>query len=308
MTERIRITDVSPRDGLQNEARAIPTSEKVELCRALCRAGVDEVEVSSFVSAKWIPQLGDAAEVFAALAFDPGVNATRPMFSALVPNERGMAGAIEVNQKAGGKLIQKVSVFAAASETFSKKNTNATIDETIERFKPVAASAMQEGLLLRAYISCIVACPFEGAIAPMEVASVIEKLARVRDAGRVDEIDLGDTIGAGTPETIAAVIEASRVAIERFMPGVELTLHLHDTFGHAGACIERALAMGVRSFDSSAGGLGGCPYASTPEKRAPGNVSTQLLVGVARAKGYEVGVDDGVLSEASMLAMGMTGR
>lgn len=302
MAEQIRITDVSPRDGLQNEPRAIPTSEKVELVRALCRARVDEVEVSSFVSARWIPQLGDAAEVFAELAESPGLHASRPLFSALVPNEKGMAGALEANQRAGGRLIGKVSVFTAASETFSKRNTNATIEETIERFKPVAAAAAREGLALRAYVSCIVACPFEGPITPRQVAAVIEKLAQVRDAGRLDEIDLGDTIGAGTPDSIAAVLETAFTAIERWTPGAALTLHMHDTFGTAGACIERALSMGVRSFDASSGGLGGCPYASTPGKRAPGNVSTQLLIEIAQKAGFVAKVDDAALAEASAIA------
>lgn len=301
-TDRVRITDVSPRDGLQNEPRPISTSEKVRLVRALCGARVDEVEVTSFVSARWVPQLGDAAEVFAALGEDPALLASRPVFSALVPNERGMAGAIEVNQQAGRRMVDKVSVFTAASETFSQKNTNASIAQSIERFVPVAAAAHRENLLLRAYISCVVACPFEGPIDPARVADVIRLLARVREAGRLDEVDLGDTIGAGTPDSIRAMLDASREAIERWLPGVGITLHLHDTFGRAGACIHAALDMGIRSFDGSAGGLGGCPYASTPGRRAPGNISTEQLQEIFRLRGFATDVDEAKLAEAGAIA------
>lgn len=296
------MTDVSPRDGLQNEARAIPTSEKVRLVEALCAANLDEVEVTSFVSARWVPQLGDGAEVFAALARSPALANSRPVFSALVPNEKGMAAAVEVNQSAGKKLLDKVSVFTAASETFSRKNTNASIQESIERFVPVADSAARNGLSLRAYISCIVACPFEGPIAPERVADVIRLLAPLRDAGRVDEIDLGDTIGAGTPDSIRKALEAALDAIDRWLPGVALTLHLHDTFGTGGACIAAALDMGVRSFDGSVAGLGGCPYAGTQGRRAPGNISTEQVLAIARSRGLMSGVDDARLASAAEIA------
>lgn len=297
---RIRVTDVSPRDGLQNEAAPIATERKVALVRALCAAGVDEVEVSSFVSPKWIPQLGDAAAVFEALrdlrALSEG---RRPVFSALVPNEKGLDAALEVNQRAGFALIDKVSVFTAASETFSQKNTNAAIAQTLERFAPVLTRAKAQGLLVRGYVSCVIACPFEGAIGPAKVAEVSKPL---RDMG-ADEIDLGDTIGAGTPATVGAMLDA----VGEHVPAAAITLHLHDTFGQAGACVERALAWGVRSFDSAAGGLGGCPYASTPGRRAPGNIDTQLLVRVARAHGYRCDVDDAAMEAAAALARGMRG-
>ncbi|HYD01011.1 MAG TPA: hypothetical protein VEB22_07265, partial [Phycisphaerales bacterium] len=194
MAERVRITDVSPRDGLQNEAGVIPALEKVRLVELLCATGVDEVEVTSFVSAKWVPQLGDAREVFEGLAglgltpLPGGEGGVRqPVLSVLVPNERGMQSALEVHGR--GRLIGKVSVFTAASETFSQRNTNAAIAETLERFKPVIAAARENRLPVRGYISCAVECPFEGPVAPAKVADVAAQLVRLG----VDEIDLGDT-------------------------------------------------------------------------------------------------------------------
>ncbi|MFG0292848.1 MAG: hydroxymethylglutaryl-CoA lyase [Phycisphaerales bacterium JB050] len=291
----IRITDVSPRDGLQNESRTIPTADKARLVHLLCRCGLDEVEVSSFVSPKWVPQLGDAAEVFAAVAEEKPEDL---VFSALVPNLKGLEQAIAVNETAGRRVIDKVSVFTAASETFSKKNTNASIDETIERFRELVGKAREEEFDLRGYISCIVECPFEGAIKPAAVAEVTQKLL---DLG-IREIDLGDTIGKGTPETIRAVLEAVQPKIEA-VDGAWLTLHLHDTFGTATDCVLAALDMGVTSFDASAGGLGGCPFATTEANgRAPGNISTELLVRTITNAGYTTNVRIDELREASAFA------
>lgn len=300
MTDRARITDVAPRDGLQNEplrgGAPIPTAQKAALVRALAASGVDEVEITSFVSARWIPQLGDAAELCALLAEDkPG----GVVYSALVPNERGMQGLLAANAAAGRRLIDKASVFTAASETFSLRNTNATIAETIERFRPVVASARENGLALRGYVSCAIECPFEGPIAPSAAARVVGELRRLG----IEEIDLGDTIGAGTPERTAALLSA--VADEA--PVGALVLHLHDTFGRATACVRQALAMGVRSFDGSAGGLGGCPFASTAHARAPGNISTRLLVQTVHSAGVRTGVDLDRLAEADTIAHAMTG-
>jgi hydroxymethylglutaryl-CoA lyase len=299
VAERVRITDVSPRDGLQNEPGAVPTRDKVGLVACLVRTGVDEVEVSSFVRADRVPQLGDAAEVFAGLA---GAAEGGPMLSALVPNERGLDAALEVNEAAGRALISKASVFAAASETFSVRNTGATIAETYKRFRPVISRAHGAGLVVRGYVSCVVACPFEGAIAPAAVARVV---ASLRDLG-VDEIDLGDTIGAATPDTIAAMLEAA-LSEWTARPGADatatgrglVTLHLHDTFGRAAECVGRALEMGVRSFDGSVAGLGGCPYASTPGRRAPGNIDTLLLVRTIHGAGFATGVDLDALERAA---------
>ncbi|GMV24593.1 MAG: hydroxymethylglutaryl-CoA lyase [Phycisphaerae bacterium] len=302
MAGTVRITDVSPRDGLQNEEGAIATSEKVRLVKLLCAADVDEVEVSSFVSSRWVPQLGDAAEVFAALADDASLRERRPVFSALVPNEKGMNAALEVNQRAARRLLDKVSVFTAASETFSRRNTNASIDETVERFRPVVAAGRRHGLAVRAYISCAIACPFEGPVQPAAVARVVEKLATLRDQGDIAEIDLGDTIGAGTPESIRAMLDAVLTTAAAHLPSAAITLHLHDTFGRAASCVVEALTMGIRSFDGAAGGLGGCPYASTSTAKAPGNIATELLVSTIRDAGFTTTVSGERLAEAGSFA------
>jgi hydroxymethylglutaryl-CoA lyase len=296
MTRRVRITDVSPRDGLQNEPGVIDVAAKVRLISLLARAGVDEIEVTSFVSPKWVPQLGDCAQVCDALA--PLVDERWPMLSALVPNEKGLAGAIDANRRAGRSLLKKVSVFTAASETFSQRNTNASVAETIRRFEPVVKGARDAGLLVRGYVSCIVACPFEGPVAPSRVREVADLLACVG----VDELDLGDTIGAGTPETIRAVLEDVGRSHPLGGGSRPVTLHLHDTFGRAAACVRAALDLGVRSFDGAAGGLGGCPYATVDGRRAPGNISTDLLVRTIRDHGFEAGVDDAALAEAGRFA------
>ncbi len=320
MSRRVRITDVSPRDGLQNEPLVIPAADKARLVELLCATGVDEVEVTSFVSPKWVPQLGDGAQVFAALAARFPAGAPRPMFSALVPNEMGLEAALGVNHAAGRPVVEKVSLFTAASETFSRKNTNASIAETFARFAPVLERAAAAGLRVRLYVSCVVACPFEGQIAPDTVAAVarqgllaMRRAHEARPAGTPGlggiEIDLGDTIGAATPETLAPVIDLTLALPEWGHgrgPEASLVLHLHDTFGRAGSCVTRALAMGVRSFDSAAGGLGGCPYASTPGRRAPGNISTATLVRAVREAGFEAGIDDAALALASEFAAGLS--
>lgn len=285
---------------MQNEpltdGTPIPTAGKAALVRAVAAAGVDEVEIASFVSPKWVPQLGDAAELCALLAADKPAGV---VFSALVPNERGMAGLVAANERAAAehataRLVDKASVFTAASETFSRKNTNASIAETLARFEPVIALARGAGLGVRGYISCVVECPFEGEIAPAAVADVAAKLLRLG----VDEVDLGDTIGKGSPETIAAMVGA----VAEVAPMDRLVLHLHDTFGGAADCVRAGLEAGIRSFDGSAAGLGGCPYASTPGSRAPGNIATETLVGTVREAGYSVGVDAGALGDAAGLA------
>jgi len=307
--DQIRITDVSPRDGLQAELTVIDTATKAQLAMLVQQTGVDEVEVSSFVSPKWIPQLGDATDLFDLLA---PTKPDRVIYSALVPNERGLEAALAVNHNARQnygieRLIDKVSVFTAASEGFSLKNTNATIEETLQRFDPVLAKAHEHGLMVRGYISCIVQCPFDGAINPESVGDVMTRLLEMG----VDELDLGDTIGAATPETIEPVIME---AIDRLdgestnsFGDPTLTLHLHDTLGHAAECVKLALELGVRSFDSAAGGLGGCPYASTEGNRAPGNISTLALVQTIRDAGRTANIDDAALIEASKFAAGLIG-
>ena len=264
---RVRITEVGPPDGLQNEARAVPTDAKVAFVDLLSSTGVDEIEVSSFVSPKWVPQLGDAAEVFAKIARRPGV-----VYSALVPNEKGLDGALAAR-------VDKIAVFTAASETFSQKNTNATIAQTLERFAPVIRRSKDSRLPVRAYISCAVACPYEGPISPEKVREVA---ANLLDLG-ADEIDLGDTIGVAYPADIDALHEG----VAGLLEPDQTTLHLHDTRGRAVKCAQRALELGVRSFDSSCAGLGGCPYAPG----SAGNISTEQLLALLRDEGYEMRVD-----------------
>jgi len=297
MSERIRITDVSPRDGLQNEARVIPTSEKLRLVEALGAAGVDEIEVSSFVSARWVPQLADAAELLQGLR---GRKPAGVVYSVLVPNDRGMQAALAVNAHAGERLIDKIAVFTAASETFSRRNTNAGIAETLDRFAPVLRCARENGLATRGYVSCMVRCPFEGPVAPATVADVA---VRLRDLG-VDELDLGETIGVGTPDEVTAVLSAVCARLDEQARG-RLTLHLHDTHGRAVDSVRAALAFGIRSFDGSAGGLGGCPYASTAGRRAPGNIATETLVAAALDAGFACGADLEGLRGAAAVAQGL---
>jgi len=299
----IRITDVSPRDGLQNEPGAIATTDKARLVRLVSAAGVDEVEVGSFVSPRWVPQLADTPELLAQLASSTttgsptgeGVHGDRPTFTALVPNEKGLQGAWAAIDC--GLPLDKIAVFTAASETFSRKNTNATIDETLERFVPVINAARQRRVPVRGYISCVVACPFEGRIEPSAVVRVAERLLELG----VDELDIGDTIGHADSDSITAVVRPL-LDLLRGSAGVMLTLHLHDTFGRAADCVRTALELGVRSFDGSVAGLGGCPYASTPTQRAPGNISTELLVRTIHAVGGRTTVDEGRLELAAEFA------
>ena len=303
----VRITDVSPRDGLQAEAVLVPTHRKAELVGAVQRTGVNEVEVSSFVSPKWIPQLGDAPDLFALLA------ASKPegmVYSALVPNMRGFEGALAVNRAARAthgveRLIDKVSVFTAASETFAQKNTNATIGDTIDRFRAIVPAAHEQGMSVRGYVSCVVRCPYEGEIPPTAVADVCRRLIEIG----VDEIDLGDTTGAATPETIEPVIIDVIEALDgRSINDFDeptLTLHLHDTFGRACECVGSALELGVRSFDAASGGLGGCPYASTPAARAPGNIALSVLVRALLEAGETLGIDTEAMAQAEIFASGL---
>ena len=305
--EHIRITDVAPRDGLQAETAVVDTESKAELVRRIEAAGVDEVEVSSFVSPRWVPQLGDAAGVFDLIA---ATKREGVVYSALVPNERGFEGALAVNadaRQAHGveRLIDKVAVFTAASEGFSQKNTNATIAETLERFGALIPRAKEHGMMVRGYISCIAGCPIDGAISAERVGDVASRLLELG----VDEIDLGDTIGAGDPDSIEQVLlevmeRLDGRAVNDFGDPT-LTLHLHDTFGRAGACIERAIEVGVRSFDASAGGLGGCPYASTETTRAPGNVSTLTVLDAVERMGMTTNVDRAAMVAASAFASGL---
>ena len=270
----VRITEVGPRDGLQNEKGIVPVDAKVAFVDVLSEAGFPEIEVSSFVSPKWVPQLGDAAEVFARIRRRPGT-----VYSALVPNERGMEGALAAQ-------VDKVAVFAAASEGFSRANTGGSIAEVLARFAPVIASARAARIPVRGYVSCVVRCPYDGPTAPASVRAVVEQLLALG----VDEIDLGETLGVAEPADIARLYEEVARAVE---PGLT-TLHLHDSNGRALDNARAALSLGVRSFDASAGGLGGCPYAPG----ARGNVDTAALVTAVEAEGYTTGVDREAVARA----------
>jgi hydroxymethylglutaryl-CoA lyase len=273
--QRVRITEVGPRDGLQNERRPVPTDRKVAFVDALSRAGFPEIEVSSFVNPARVPQLADAAEVFARIERRAGT-----VYSALVPNERGLDPALAAR-------VDKVAVFAAASEGFSRANTGASIADVLDRLAPVVRRARSLGLPVRGYVSCIVRCPYDGPVAPGQVRDACE---RILDLG-VTEVDLGETLGVAQPDDIRRVLGA----LGERLPPSAVTLHVHDTNGQGVANALAALEMGVRSFDSSAGGLGGCPFAPG----ARGNVSTDALVQAVEGAGYSTGVDRAALARAT---------
>ncbi len=261
----------------------IPAAEKIALIDLLSTAGFRRVEVASFVSPKWVPQMADGAQVLAGIARAPGVS-----YAALTPNLRGYEGA-----RAAG--ADEVAIFASASEGFSRANLNATIAESLERFGPVVAAAKADGMRLRGYVSCVTDCPFDGVVAPGQVAAVVAALA----AFDCYEISLGDTIGRGTPEAVDAMLDA----VTREADSSRLAGHFHDTAGRALANVDVALARGVRVFDAAVGGLGGCPYAPG----AAGNVATEVLEAHLVAAGFEVGLDAGVIARAAEMARGMRG-
>ena len=266
LPQRVKIVEVGARDGLQNEARTLPVKTRVELIRLLGDAGLTAIEVGSFVSAKRVPQMAQSGEVLKSLAQLPGVS-----YPALVPNLKGLDAAMECG-------ATEVAVFAAASEAFSRRNINCGIAQSIERFADVVARALSAGLRVRGYVSCALGCPYQGEVAPGEVARVSGLL---RDLGCY-EISLGDTIGVGTPGNAHAMLE--RVAED--IPLAQLAAHFHDTYGQALANIYAALQLGVRVFDASVAGLGGCPYA----KGASGNVATEDLVYMLDGLGIHSGV------------------
>jgi isopropylmalate/homocitrate/citramalate synthase len=280
----VRIVEVGPRDGLQNEAIAVPVAVRVALIEALVDAGLKTVEAGSFVSPKWVPQMADTAEVLAKLKRKQGVR-----YPVLVPNLQGLEAA----EAAGAKDI---SVFAAASESFSRKNINCSIAESLERFRPVTERARAEGTRIRGYVSCVLGCPYEGEIKPRAVARVAKALT---DLG-CEEISLGDTIGTGTPLKAKAMI----AAVAKDVPLERLAVHFHDTYGQALANILAALELGIGVIDSSVAGLGGCPYA----KGASGNVATEDVVYMLNGMGMETGVDLDRLAAAGRSIMKALGR
>jgi hydroxymethylglutaryl-CoA lyase len=281
MSETVEIFEMGPRDGLQNEKRLIPASDKIALVDLLSQAGFRRIEVTSFVSPRWVPQMADAAQVMAGITRVLGVS-----YAVLTPNIRGYQGAKAAR-------ASEIAIFASASEGFSKANLNATIAESLERFLPVAQAARDDGIPVRGYVSVVTDCPFDGPTPPANVARVA---AALRDMGCY-EISLGDTIGQGRPETIDAMLSA----VLDEMPATRLAGHYHDTSGRALQNIDASLARGVRVFDAAVGGLGGCPYAPG----AKGNVATEKVAGHLAARGFAHGLDMQVIDKAAAMARAM---
>jgi isopropylmalate/homocitrate/citramalate synthase len=284
LPRRVRIVEVGPRDGLQNEPRSVPTGVKVELIERLADAGLPAVEATAFVSPKWVPQMADHSEVLKSLRRKPGVS-----YPVLVPNMQGFEAAAAAG-------ADEIAVFGAASETFSRKNINASIAESLERFAPVAEAARTRGIRVRGYVSCVVGCPYEGEVKPQAVAEVAKRL----DAMGCYEISLGDTIGVGTPGKVKRMLET----VAREVPVERLAVHLHDTYGQALANLYAALELGVATADSSVAGLGGCPYA----KGASGNVATEDVVYLLDGLGIETGIDLGKVYDAGRFICDALGR
>jgi hydroxymethylglutaryl-CoA lyase len=284
MSDYVRIVEVGPRDGLQNEKQSVSTADKVELINRLSATGLRSIEATSFVSPKWIPQLADAAEVFAGIDRKPGIS-----YPVLVPNEKGYERAREAG-------AQEVAVFTAASEAFNRKNINAGIDESIERFRPVLERAHADGVKVRGYVSTVLGCPYQGQV---PVADVVRVAARLHALGCY-EISLGDTIGVGTPHKARAMLKA--VAGEVPMPA--LAVHFHDTYGQALANILACLEEGVAVVDSAVSGTGGCPYA----KGASGNVASEDVVYLLHGLGVATGIDLEKLSETGLWLSALLGH
>ncbi|TMG93235.1 MAG: hydroxymethylglutaryl-CoA lyase [Betaproteobacteria bacterium] len=284
LPRKVRIVEVGPRDGLQNEASRVPTEIKIELIHRLADAGLPAVEATAFVSPKWVPQMSDSAQVMAGLRRKPGV-----AYPVLVPNLQGFEAACAAG-------AEEVAVFGAASETFSLRNTNCSIAQSLERFAPVVKAARAHKMRVRGYISCAAGCPYEGEVKPRAVTAVAVKLYEMG----CYEISLGDTIGVGTPRKIRRMIEAvaARVPVEK------LAGHYHDTYGQALANIYASLELGVKTFDSSVAGLGGCPYA----KGATGNVATEDVIYMLEGLGIRTGVDLTRLRQAGKFICAELGR
>jgi hydroxymethylglutaryl-CoA lyase len=283
-TERVRIVEVAPRDGLQNEKGTVSTETKLELIDRLALAGLTEIEATSFVSPKWVPQMADHDAIMRGLVRRPGRK-----YPVLVPNLRGYQAAVAAGAR-------EVAVFASASESFSQKNINCSIDESFARFAPVFEAASTDGIAVRGYVSCVLGCPYEGFVPPERVADVAARL----DREGCFEISLGDTIGVGTPAGVNRLLEK----VVAVVPMDKLAGHFHDTYGMAAANVYAAYQAGVRVFDSSVGGLGGCPYA----KGATGNVATEDVVYLMQGLGVETGVNMDALIDTAQWISEKLGR
>ena len=281
---KVRIVEVGPRDGLQNEKEIVPSAIKIDLIHRLGRAGLNYIESGAFVSPKWVPQMADSAAVLAGVQRQTGVT-----YPVLVPNEKGMEAALAAG-------VEEIAVFASASEPFSQKNINCTIAESLDRFAPVMVMAKENGVKVRGYVSCVAGCPYQGAVRPEKVAEVSSRLYEMG----CYEISLGDTIGVGTPNKIQAVIYET----VEYIPVTRLALHCHDTYGQALANIFAGLQMGIAVVDSSVAGLGGCPYA----RGATGNVATEDVLYMLNGLNIETGVDLESLVDAAWFISDFLGR
>ena len=290
LPDQVRIVEVGPRDGLQNEAVTVPVATKTTLIERLGDAGLSVIEAGAFVSPKWVPQMADTAGVLAGLERRPGVR-----YPVLVPNMKGFEAALDAGLGTPG--LDEIAIFGAASESFSQRNINCSIAKSLERFAPVCAAAAERGIRVRGYVSCVLGCPYEGEIAAKAVADVAGKLA----AMGCYEISLGDTIGVGTPGRARSLVET----VAAMVPRDRLAVHFHDTYGQALANIFACLEAGIAVIDSAVAGLGGCPYATG----ASGNVATEDVLYMLDGLGIETGVSlDGVLQAADLIcaALGRT--
>ena len=270
--KRVRIVEVGPRDGLQNEKQTVTTDTKIQLISQLAQAGLKNIEAGSFVSPKWVPQMAGSDEVFSSIRNTLQLAYPKAIFSALTPNELGIDRAIECG-------VKEVAVFAAASESFSQKNINCSIEESLKRFKPVMQKAQRHNIAVRGYVSCVLGCPYEGAVSPAQVSEVTQQLLSLG----CYEVSLGDTIGVGTPASTSVLLSELLASVS----ASKLAVHMHDTYGQALANILISLQMGISVIDSAVAGLGGCPYANG----ASGNVASEDLVYMLNGMGIEHGVN-----------------
>jgi len=281
---QVELFEVGPRDGLQNEPRAIPVAEKIALVDLLSHSGLRHIECASFVSPKWVPQMAQSGEVLAGITRAPQVR-----YTALVPNAQGLDAALAAN-------ADEVAIFASASDGFSQANINASRADSLKRYRPVVHAAIEAGLRVRGYVSCVIACPYDGPTNPADVAYTTAALIAMGCA----DISLGDTIGAGTPDTIQTML----THVLDVAPAHALAGHYHDTQDTALSNIDASLEMGLRVFDTSVGGLGGCPYAPG----ASGNVATQVVARHLHERGVQTGLDLSILDQAAALAQNMRGH
>lgn len=283
--KKIKIIEVGPRDGLQNEKQSISVEDKIKFIKLLTEAGFQEIECGAFVSSKWVPQMADSDKIFENLK----ESSSKTTYSALVPNMKGMEAALKVG-------VKKIAVFTAASETFNQKNINCSIEESIERFKPVVAEARKNHIAVRGYVSTAFICPYEGEIKPESVLPVVQELLD----HDIKDISIGDTIGKATPKMVHDLIEE----LIKICPKEYIAMHFHDTYQKALDNVAESLKFDITNFDSSAAGIGGCPYAPG----AKGNISTNDLVSFLEKKGIQTGVDQAKLEEATIFIRKVLGK